>query len=51
MAYLQLKQTMQKNCPDWYDNFDEWQISSSILMSSREINIVKYTLEYNNSLL
>lgn len=42
MAYLQLKQTMQKNYPDWYDNFEEWQISSSILMSSRETNIVKY---------
>ena len=42
MAYLQLNQTIQKNYPDWYDNFEERQISSSILMTLRETNIVKY---------
>jgi hypothetical protein len=43
MAYHQLKQTIQKNYPDWYDIFEEWQISSGTLMTLREINIVRYS--------
>lgn len=43
MAHFPIKKTMQKNYPDWSDNFKERQISSSILICSREINIVKCT--------
>ncbi len=51
MAHLPIKKNHAKNYPDWSDNFKERQISSSILICSREINIVKCTLEYTKEFL
>jgi len=52
MKYLQLKTNHAKDYPYCYVNFEERQISNSILISSTEINIVKIIpLEYKQAFL